>query len=33
MRVDNDRLAGTSPLVVNADDNYFDGMDYLEQFP
>jgi hypothetical protein len=20
-------------LVVNADDNYFDGMDYLEQFP
>lgn len=33
MRVDNDRLVGSSPLIVNSDDNYFDGMDFLEQYP
>ena len=33
LRVDNDRLAASSPMVVNADDNFFEGMDYLEQFP
>jgi hypothetical protein len=33
MRIDNDRLVGSTPLVVNADDNYFDGMDFLQQYP
>jgi len=33
LRVDNDRLAASAPLVVNSDDPFFDGMDYLEQHP
>ena len=33
MRVDNDRLTGSAPLIVNADDNYFDGVDFLQQYP
>jgi hypothetical protein len=33
MRIDNDRLVGSAPLIVNADDNYFDGVDFLQQYP
>lgn len=33
LRIDNDRLAASAPMVVNADDNYFEGMDYLQQHP
>lgn len=33
MRIDNDRLVWSAPLIVNSDDNYFDGMDFLQQYP
>lgn len=33
LRIDNDRLAASAPMVVNADDNFFEWMDYLEQHP
>lgn len=33
MRIDQDRLLWTSPLLVNSDDTVFDWIDYLQQYP
>ena len=33
MRIDNDRLSGSAPILANSDETVFDGADVMKRYP